>query len=131
MLADPNRFGRGPHVKRGPDLEIGPYVKRGPDIRTLPYFDGGQKPTIETLPYPSSGYDFGNVREETYEECVMRNAGSGGTGPEDDCRGKPRQIRPLPEERVQYFLNNPEEAMPKSNGNGAAFLNGYIESNFK
>ena len=131
MLADPNRFGRGPYVKRGPDLEIGPYVKRGPDIRTLPYFEGGQKPTIETLPYPSSSYDFGNVREETYEECVMRNAGSGGTGPEDDCRGKPRQTFGLPEERVQYFLNNPEEAMPKSNGNGAAFLNGYLESNFK
>ena len=32
---------------------------------------------------PTSSYDFSNVREETYEECVMRNAGSGGTGPED------------------------------------------------
>ena len=64
---------------------------------------------------PTSSYDFSNVREETYEECVMRNAGSGGTGSEDLCRGKPRQKFGLPEERVQYFLNNPEEAMPKSN----------------
>ena len=80
---------------------------------------------------PKSSYDFSNVREETYEECVMRNAGSGVTGSEDPCRGKPRQKFGLPEERVQYFLNNPEEAMPKSNGNGAAFLNGYIGSNFK
>ena len=119
MLADPYRFGRGP------------YVKRGPDIRTLPYFEGGQKPTIETLPYPASSYDFGDVREETYEECVMRTAGSGGTGPEDPCRGKPRQIIPIPEDRFQYFRDNPQEALPKSNGNGAAFLNGYLESNFK
>ena len=36
----------------------------------------------------------------------------------------------LPEERVQFFLDNPEEAMPL-NGDGAAFLNGYIESNLK
>ena len=71
---------------------------------------------------PKSSYDFSNVREETYEECVMRNVGSGGTGPEDPCKGKPRQKFGLPEERVQYFLNNPEEAMPKSNGNGAAFF---------
>ena len=80
---------------------------------------------------PKSSYDFSNVREETYEECVMRNAGSGGTGPEDPCKGKPRQKFGLPEERVQFFLDNPEEAMPQLNGDGAAFLNGYIESNLK
>ena len=131
MLADPNRFGRGPHVKRGPDLEIGPYVKRGPDIRTLPYFEGGQKPTIETLPYPSSSYDFGDVREETYEECVMRTAGSGGTSLDDPCKTKPRQILALPEERVQYFLDNPEEAMPKSNGLSDSFLFDYVQKKLK
>ena len=80
---------------------------------------------------PTSSYDFSNVREETYEECVMRNAGSGGTGPEDPCRGKPRQKFGLPEERVQFFLDNPEEAMPQLSGDGAAFLNGYIKSNLK
>ena len=61
---------------------------------------------------PKSSYDFSNVREETYEECVMRNA----WWHWPCCRGKPRQKFGLPEERVQFFLDNPEEAMPQLNG---------------
>tara|TARA_R100000406_G_scaffold42501_2_gene28404 strand:+ start:1175 stop:1561 length:387 start_codon:yes stop_codon:yes gene_type:complete len=83
------------------------------------------------LELPKSNYDFGDIREETYEECVMRTAGSGGTGLDDPCKTKPRQIIPLPEERVQYFLDNPEEAMPKGNGLSESFLFDYVQKKLK
>ena len=80
---------------------------------------------------PKSRYDFSSVREETYEECVMRTGGSGGTGPEDPCKGKPRQIVPLPEDRFQYFLSLEKGETPKGNGKGAEFLDGYVKNNLK
>ena len=80
---------------------------------------------------PKSRYDFSNVRQETYEECVMRTAGSGGTGPEDPCKGKPRQIVTVPEDRFQYFLSLEKGETPESNGKGADFLDGYVKNNLK
>ena len=80
---------------------------------------------------PKSSYDFSNVRKETYEECVMRTSGSGGTGPEDSCKGKPRQIVPIPEDTFQYFLSLQKGETPKGNGNGAEFLDGYVKNNLK
>ena len=83
------------------------------------------------LELPKSSYDFDGIRQETYEECVMRNAGAGGTSLDDPCKTKPRQILALPEERVQYFLDNPEEAMPKGNGVSDSFLFDYVQKKLK
>ena len=80
---------------------------------------------------PKSRYDFSSVRQETYEECVMRTAGSGGTGPEDPCKGKPRQLIAVPEDRFQYFLSLEKGETPKGNGKGAEFLDGYVKNNLK
>ena len=80
MIADPNRYGRGPYVKSGPL----------PDFRTLPHFPGDSKPTFETLPYPS------DRKKETYEECQIRQDPNV-MNIMDPCRGLPHGGFKLPD----------------------------------
>tara|TARA_Y100000356_G_scaffold41475_1_gene32269 strand:+ start:367 stop:726 length:360 start_codon:yes stop_codon:yes gene_type:complete len=80
MIADPNRYGRGPYVKSGPL----------PDFRTLPHFPGDSKPTFETLPYPS------DRKKETYEECQSRQDPNV-MNIMDPCRGLPHGGFKLPD----------------------------------